>query len=408
MKVLILKKTLKKIKLGDHIKYISDYHANGSYENLKKNIQFKTKSDFAIVIRTLNFERQDFKDDLLYINKKEYDFLSKSKVRMNDILMNKIANPGSIYLMPQLKKPVSCGMNLFLIRFDDSLNQVYMYYNMKNSEPYIKSFSHGTTTKTVTKEDVRNIKLSVHSRNEQDKIAQLLQSIDLQISNNKTIIDKNMDLCTTIFNRWFLQYDFPDSNGNPYKQVGGMFSFNSQIKRKIPLGWTVAELGSIIIENKKSKIKVKDVKNYGEIPFFTSGNNILWETKQLATGMNCYLNTGGNAGIHCYMGKASYSTDTWSITAKDGLEFVLPFFLKNMLPSMDTIFFQGTGLKHLQKGLLKKYKLCLPPSKLVSRFSEIASVCFEQEHQLIKKNKKLTELRELLLPMLMNGQLSIN
>ena len=398
-------KKLKRIKLGDHIKCISDYHANGSYKTLKKNVHFKLKNGYAIVIRTLNFERQDFADDLLYIDKETYDFLSKSKVQTNDILMNKIANPGSVYIMPKLGKPVSCGMNLFLIRFDESLNQVYMYYNMKNSEDYIKSFSHGTTTKTITKDDVRSIELPVHPIAEQNKIAQLLQSIDFQIDNNKKIIKKNMALCMTIFDRWFLQYDFPNYDGKPYKKYGGEMRFNSKLKREIPVDWKVTELGSILIENEKSKIKVRDVKNNGDIPFFTSGEKILWGTDSQSTGMNCYLNTGGNAGIHYYFGDASYSTDTWSITSDDGLEFLLPFILKKMLPSMDTVFFQGTGLKHLQKELLRKYKICLPPQNLVSKFSEIATACFKQEHKLILKNKKLKELKNTLLPILMNGQL---
>ena len=70
---------LKEIKVGDYLDSISDYHANGSYKNLKKNITFKKKKDYAVVIRTLNFERNDYIKDLLYITKTEYDFLSKSK-----------------------------------------------------------------------------------------------------------------------------------------------------------------------------------------------------------------------------------------------------------------------------------------------------------------------------------------
>lgn len=78
--------------------------------------------------------------------------------------MNKIANAGSVYIMPDLKVPVSCGMNLFLIRFKDSVNQRYMYYNMKNVEDYIKSFSHGTTTRTITKDEVKEIELIIHEK----------------------------------------------------------------------------------------------------------------------------------------------------------------------------------------------------------------------------------------------------
>ena len=114
-----------KVRLGDFIEILTDYHANGSYEVLEKNIKLKRNPDFAVMIRTLNFERSDFKDQLIYLNKTEYEYLSKTKVYPDDILMNKIANPGTVYLMPDLKKPVSLAMNLFLIRFNSKMNQKY-------------------------------------------------------------------------------------------------------------------------------------------------------------------------------------------------------------------------------------------------------------------------------------------
>ena len=237
---------LKEIKVGDYLDSISDYHANGSYKNLKKNITFKKKKDYAVVIRTLNFERNDYIKDLLYITKTEYDFLSKSKVYPNDILMNKIADAGSVYIMPNLHLPVSCGMNLFLIRFKKSVNQRYMYYNMKNVENYIKTFSHGTTTKTITKDEVREIKLRIPERKYQDQIAQFLTNIDLKISNNNAISKELELIAKTIYDYWFLQFEFPDKDGKPYKSNGGKMVWNDQLKQEIPEGWEVNTLKEIL------------------------------------------------------------------------------------------------------------------------------------------------------------------
>lgn len=176
--------------IGKYIDVLTDYHSNGSYESLRDNVTLSDKKDYAIMIRTLNFERSDFKDDLIFVDKKAYEYLSKSIVFPNDILTNKIANPGSIYIMPDLGCPVTCGMNLFLIRFTEDVNQRYMYYCMKNSEAYIKSFAHGTTTKTITKDEVRNIELLIHNdKNEQDRIEGILSNIDEKISLNKKIND---------------------------------------------------------------------------------------------------------------------------------------------------------------------------------------------------------------------------
>ena len=149
---------MKKIKLGDYIDILTDYHSGGSYQTLKEKTKILYEPDYAVMIRTLNFENIDFVDNLIYCDKSSYDFLSYSHVFEDDILMNKIANPGSVYLMPKVDYKVTCGMNLFLIRLK-GVNQKYMYYVMKYNEPYIKSKGHGTTTKTNRKEEVRSIEL---------------------------------------------------------------------------------------------------------------------------------------------------------------------------------------------------------------------------------------------------------
>ena len=182
--------SLQRVQIGKYIEILTDYHSNGSYESLRDNVKLLSKKDYAIMVRTLNFERDDFSTALIYVSKSAYEHLSKSKVLPDDILTNKIANPGSIYIMPDLHYPVTCGMNLFLIRFSKEVNQRYMYYCMKNSEAYIKSFAHGTTTKTITKDEVRSIDLLIHTDiEEQNRIERLLSAIDKKIENNNAIND---------------------------------------------------------------------------------------------------------------------------------------------------------------------------------------------------------------------------
>ncbi|WP_220384618.1 restriction endonuclease subunit S domain-containing protein, partial [Klebsiella pneumoniae] len=91
-----------KIKLGELLSTLTDYHANGAYKKLKENVELLDEPDFAVMIRTTNFEQEDFSNNVKYISKHAYEFLAKSKVYTNDIIMNKIANAGSSYLMPDL------------------------------------------------------------------------------------------------------------------------------------------------------------------------------------------------------------------------------------------------------------------------------------------------------------------
>lgn len=181
---------LKRFKLGDHLKVLTDYHANGSYEILKKNVTLLDKPDYAIMIRTKNFEAEKFHADLKYIDEHAYNFLSKSKVMPGDIIMNKIANAGSVYKMPDLGTPVSLAMNLFLLRVDDSnLDARYAYYLLKNNESYIKTFANGTATKTITKDAVRNLELLAPPLSAQRKIGELLDNLERRIlANDQSIV----------------------------------------------------------------------------------------------------------------------------------------------------------------------------------------------------------------------------
>ena len=372
--------SLQREKIGQYIELLTDYHSNGSYETLRNNVNLLTEKDYAVMVRTLNFERNDFSDDLIYVDKKAYEHLAKSKVLPNDILTNKIANPGSIYIMPDLHCPVTCGMNLFLIRFSKEVNQRYMYYCMKNSEAYIKSFAHGTTTKTITKDEVKNIDLLIHTNiEEQNKIERLLTSIDRKIENNNHINDNLEQMAYDTYMHLFFK-----------KQPNG-------------------KLGEIIVENNKSSVQVGEAKGKsGDYPFFTSGDAILEWDCGMVDGRNCFLNTGGNAGVKFYIGEAAYSTDTWCMTANSDLEDYLYLLLLSIKPELNQKFFQGTGLKHLQKPLLKDRLIYIPLEEEIKGFNSKVQPLMNMISANTRENKRLINLRDWLLPMLMNGQATVS
>ncbi|MEJ8627506.1 restriction endonuclease subunit S [Helicobacter pylori] len=167
-----------RVRLGDILELLTDYHANGSYELLKNNVTLLKHVDFAIMIRTTNFENNDFKNDLIYINKKAYEFLSKSKVFAGDILVNKIANAGTAYFMPKLNQPVSLGMNLFLLRIKPNYNNFFIFKQIANYERILKTFANGSATKTITKNVIKNLLIPLPPLNEQIAIADILSALD--------------------------------------------------------------------------------------------------------------------------------------------------------------------------------------------------------------------------------------
>ncbi len=165
-----------------------------------------------------------------------------------------------------------------------------------------------------------------------------------------------------------------------------------------------AKLEQIIIKNPKSSIMVKNAqKTQDKYPFFTSGDNILFYPKAIIDGRNCFLNTGGNAGIKFYVGKASYSTDTWCICANEFSDY-LYLLLSNIKTHINQSFFQGTSLKHLQKNLLKKYPIYMPSAHEIKKFNQIIMPLLTLISINTRTSKKLEQIRDFLLPLLLKQQ----
>ncbi len=165
-----------------------------------------------------------------------------------------------------------------------------------------------------------------------------------------------------------------------------------------------AKLEQIIIENPKSSIMVKNAqKTQDKYPFFTSGDNILSYPKAIIDGRNCFLNTGGNADIKFYVGKASYSTHTWCICANEFSDY-LYLLLSSIKTHINQSFFQGTSLKHLQKNLLKKYPIYMPSAHEIKKFNQIIMPLLTLISINTRTSKKLEQIRDFLLPLLLKQQ----
>ena len=420
------------IILYDYIDVITDYHSNGAYQKLKENVTLKYEEDYAIMVRTLNFEANNFASNLIYINEKEYNFLSKSKVYENDILMNKIANAGSVYVMPKHNKPTSLAMNLFLIRFNNLLNQKYMYYLMKTNEAYIKNFANGTSTLTITKESVKNLKFQVPSLLIQNKIASILSNLDKKIELNNQINQKLESMAKTLYDYWFVQFDFPDDDGKPYKSSGGKMVYSEELKRGIPEGWEVFSLSSIVKSNYKSITK-NDI--FEEIEYLDTSSltrNQIDVTEHLKTDLD---------KIPSRAKRIINTNDILYSTVRPNLCHygIIKYPIKNMIAS--TGFVQlSTKVDWLSNDLIYTF---LTSSWITSRLQQVASLSVSSYPSISAndilelnivlpkegkgldfintkldniyskislnqiENQKLTQLRDWLLPMLMNGQVGV-
>ena len=165
----------KHIILGDAIDVLTDFHSNGSYASIAKVFELLDSEDYAYMVRTTDLENDNYTDNVKYVTKKCYDYLKKSKVYGGELIINKIGCPGRTYLMPVLNKPVSLGMNQFMVRTDNK--QVleaflWIYFNSNIGKKIIFRKVNGTVPLTMDKEAIRSLPVPDFSIDFQKKIEQ--------------------------------------------------------------------------------------------------------------------------------------------------------------------------------------------------------------------------------------------
>jgi len=181
-------------RIKDLIFDLTDYHANGSYENLKANVALFDAPNYALMIRATNFEKNDFITVAKYITKEAYEFLSRSKLFGGEILIGKIGNAGKVYFMPYLNKPASLAMNLFALRFS-IINPKYIYYHLISafSEKDITSHVKGVGNPTIDKKSIRSILIALPSLEEQEAVIQEIESRFSVCDKMEEVIDNSLN-----------------------------------------------------------------------------------------------------------------------------------------------------------------------------------------------------------------------
>ena len=315
------------------------------------------------------------------INAKEFAHLSEEDYikwtkrvtpQYGDIVFSYEATLGRYALIP--KDFYGClGRRLAIIRnVSKDIDTLWLYYYFLSPEwkQFIQSkIIKGSTVNRISVEDfptytVPNISIKV-----QRKIANILSKIDEKIALNNNINDNLAAMAYDIY----------------------MHTFFSKKPN--------AKLKDILTEAEKSSIQVGEAKiSNGKYPFFTSGSTILKWNEPFVDGRNCFLNTGGNADVKFYVGKAAYSTDTWSVSAKSEMSDYLYLMLFSIKPELDQKFFQGTGLKHLQKPLLKDRPIYVPEKMELEAFNRQVMPMFDIISENTRENQQLTSLRDWLLP----------
>ena len=193
-----------KRKLNDFLEVLVDVGSNGGNDWVSANIKMKDEEDYALMIRTVNLNKNDFENNLKYVSEETYNLFKKTKVYGGEIIMNKIGSAGEFWLMPYLNRPVSLGLNQLMMTFKN-LDKFYFYFYFSTNygKKLINSKLNGATTKSITKTALRDLDILYPPMELQNQFAERVAMIEAQKQQAQLELAKSEELFASLLQRAF-------------------------------------------------------------------------------------------------------------------------------------------------------------------------------------------------------------
>lgn len=367
--------------------------------------------------------------NISFITEADAQRLSKYIVKENDIVYSRRGDVTQKALIRKSEAGYFCGTGCLLLRPGKKFDARYLtyYLSIPKIQNWIISQAVGATMPNLNTGILSSIPFHGPEKPEQERVANVLSAIEEKIELNNRINVELEAMAKTLYDYWFVQFDFPDDLGKPYKSSGGKMVYNPILKRAIPEGW---EAGNVLkvahLLGGGTPTKAKPEYWNGTIPFFTptdcDKNIFSVETEDYITdeglqksstrlfeSNTVFITARGSVGrLALNAVPMAMNQSCYALIAKDGISYTFLFFLTKELIHHLEVKASGSVFNSIVSNDIEYTNLALPScSKLIENYAAIVEPIFEKIESTTKENKKLSSLRDWLLPMLMNGQVTV-
>lgn len=350
-----------------------------------------------------------------FISNQDYNTLVRNdcKPLLNDVL---IAKDGS-YLKHVfvVKNEINQAIlsSIGILRPDLNLiNPHYLKYYLQTKsvkETVAKKYVSGSALPRIILKNFGEIDILKPDLSTQQKIASVLSVLDDKIELNNNINIELEQMAKTLYDYWFVQFDFPNEDGKPYKSSGGKMIYNEVLKREIPENWEVVSVSSLLKNHGFNvKINAKDYLESGKIPLIDQSTNfIAGYTNNIKSKISILKEPAIVFGDHTRILKLinfdfARGADGTQILFSNNSR--MPQFL--FYYALNKIDLSNYGYARHFK-FLKEANIVLPDNSVAKNFNRRIEIFYDNILNNIKQNQELSSLRDWLLPMLMNGQVKV-
>ena len=350
-------------------------------------------------------------NEFKYVTKEKAVSYKKAIARRGDIVITHRGTLGQVSFIPENSKHdfyvISQSQFRVKLKKDraDSAFIVYYFHTLEGQRRLLSFKNHvGVPALAQATTNFRLLQIPLPELSIQQKIAAVLSALDAKIELNNQINAELEKMAKTIYDYWFVQFDFPDANGKPYKSSGGKMVWNEELKREIPEGWEVKEVKDFL-----NVITGKEDANFAEIngkyPFFTCGEGVLKCNKSKFKGKVILVAGNGNFNVKYFDGEFNAYQRTYVLIPSEAKYVGIIF--RNVFENISKFKISSNGsiVKFIRKEDVEKIKVILPKNNL--KILEIFNQNIDLIQKNLQQNQALVELRDWLLPMLMNGQVKV-
>ena len=376
------------------------------------------------LIRSQNVLDMDFStENLAYIDEVQAEKLKNVIVEKNDILLNITGDSiARCTIVPEEILPARVNQHVSIIRCKNTEQSKYVMYYLQYIKKYLLQISKvGGTRNALTKEAIG--KLPIKISDDCNKISKILDNIDQKIHTNNQINQELEAMAKTLYDYWFVQFDFPDQNGKPYKSSGGKMVYNPELNREIPEGWGVDSLWNIAnfynglaMQKYRPDTNEDDYLPVIKIREMMNGFSKDTERARLDIPSEAVVDRGDilfswSATLEVIIWgkeKGALNQHIFKVTSDTYPKSFIYFELKSYLKVFKAIAeLRKTTMGHITQDHLKQAKIVVPPIELISKLDAKLQPIMLKQQILENQNQELTQLRDWLLPMLMNGQVKV-
>ena len=297
---------------------------------------------------------------------------------------------------------------IYFSKIDKSkVDPYFLFHYMKLLN--LKNLNTGTGVPSMTQKSYEDIPLTIPALDAQKDIARVFRSLDQKIELNNKINAELEALARDLYSYWFIQFEFPDESGRPYKTAGGAMVYNEELKREIPADWSVKTLGEVCEMYQPGILSAKDLPVDGKYLVYGS-NGVIgkyneYNHKESEVAVSC---RGDCGNVYRSLPDSWITGNAMVVRPLENYSYIGKQFLMNTLSK--------AGLKNIVTGSvqgqitrtnLAKVKITLPPEDSVIKYGLTADKIYRQSISNELQNQNLNQLRDYLLPMLMNGQVVV-